>query len=340
MTVLVVVRRDSMPDEVRSGHGPVQDPYPEHRGHGGGVIMHKGRWMSNRTVKVVAGYPCWPRLRPLVLLACLAGLVAPAMAEEPEGVSPACPPAVRQVELACQSWTEIGAGLKAGTRTVIIPVGGTEQSGPYMAVGKHDVRARVLADRIARRVGQTLVAPVLAYVPEGSTRPRTGHMRFAGTLSISPAVFAGLVEGAAESLRAQGFTTIVLLGDHGGYQAQLAALAQRLNRRWAGEGAARVLYVGAYYDVVAGQYADYLRRQGHGVALGKHADISDTSLMLAVDPSLVREGLLRQAGKPDSADGVYGGDPRQATAELGRVGTAMQVQAAVEAISSFNRRHP
>ncbi|MCX5616525.1 creatininase family protein [Bombella sp. TMW 2.2559] len=256
------------------------------------------------------------------------------------GVAPACPPAARQVELACQCWTEIDEALKAGTRTVILPVGGTEQSGPYMAVGKHNVRAHVLADEIARRLGHTLVAPVLTYVPEGSTHPRTGHMRFAGTLSIPPAVFAGLVEGAAESLRAQGFTTIVFLGDHGGYQSQLAGLAAKLDRRWAKERTTKVLFVGAYYDVIAGSYADHLRQQGYGVALGKHADISDTSLMLAVDPSLVRAGLLRQAEKLDSADGVYGGDPRQATAELGRAGVAMQVQAAVEAISSFNRRRP
>lgn len=300
--------------------------------------------MSNRTVRDGTGSPHSGWLRWLAVLAFMTGsmaaTVAAATAEDMAGVAPACPPAARQVELACQSWTEIDEALKAGTRTVILPVGGTEQSGPYMAVGKHNVRAHVLADEIARRLGHTLVAPVLTYVPEGSTHPRTGHMRFAGTLSIPPAVFAGLVEGAAESLRAQGFTTIVFLGDHGGYQSQLAGLAAKLDRRWTKEETAKVLFVGAYYDVIAGSYADHLRQQGYGVALGKHADISDTSLMLAVDPSLVRAGLLRQAEKPDSADGVYGGDPRQATAELGRAGVAMQVQAAVEAISSFNRRRP
>ena len=301
--------------------------------------MHKGSRMSNRTVKTMAR---WAGCRAMALLLCMAGSMVSVQAQAEDGGErpSACPPAARQVELACQSWTEIDAALKKGVRTVLLPVGGTEQSGPYMAVGKHNVRAHILADEIARRLGNAFVAPVIAYVPEGSTHPRTGHMRFAGTLSIPPAVFAGLMEGAAESLRAQGFTTIVFLGDHGGYQTQLASLAAKLNKRWGKEGTARVLFVGAYYDVIAGKYADYLRQQGHGVALGKHADISDTSLMLAVDPSLVREGLLRQAEKPDSADGVYGGDPRQATAELGRVGTAMQVQAAVEAISSFNRRHP
>ena len=85
---------------------------------------------------------------------------------------------------ACQleelTWTEVRAALQSGTTTIIMPAGGTEQSGPHMALGKHNVRARVLAGRIAAALGDTLVAPVLAYVPEGAISPPAGHMRFPG----------------------------------------------------------------------------------------------------------------------------------------------------------------
>jgi len=242
------------------------------------------------------------------------------------------------VEFACHTWTEIAEDVKSGTTTVIIPVGGTEQSGPYIAVGKHDVRAQVLADTIARDVGHALVAPVVAYVPEGSTSPRTSHMRFPGTISVPPSVFEGLLRAAAESFRVQGFTTVVLIGDHGGYQASMAHVAAELNRAWKGQ--AHVLYIRDYYEVVPTRYADALRAQGHGSEVGLHAELSDTSLMLAVDPSLVRQEALRAAPKPGTAEGVYGGDPRRATAELGQIGTNMQVQTAVAAIQSFNRSHP
>lgn len=252
--------------------------------------------------------------------------------------APACPHGGRSVEFACLTWTEIAASLRDGTDTVILPVGGTEQSGPFIAVGKHDVRAAVLADEIARRVGHTLVAPVLAYVPEGSTTPRTGHMRFAGTLSIPPAAFEAVLEGAAESLRVQGFRRVVLLGDHGGYQSLLAETARRLNARWKGQ--AEAVFLRDYYRVVSGAYVDALRARGHGAEVGKHAELSDTSLMLAVDPSLVREAALRAAPKPGEADGVFGGDPRGATASLGEIGTRLQVDAAVTELQSFNRSHP
>ena len=89
----------------------------------------------------------------------------------------AAPPSVQLEEL---TWTEVRAALQSGTTTIIVPAGGTEQSGPHMALGKHNVRARVLAGRIAAALGDTLVAPVLAYVPEGAISPPAGSHALSG----------------------------------------------------------------------------------------------------------------------------------------------------------------
>ena len=40
------------------------------------------------------------------------------------------------------TWTELRDAIRAGTTTVIVPVGGTEQNGPHMALGKHNVRVQ------------------------------------------------------------------------------------------------------------------------------------------------------------------------------------------------------
>ena len=60
------------------------------------------------------------------------------------------------------TWTELRDEIRAGRTTVIVPVGGTEQSGPHIALGKHNARARALAARIAAALGNALVAPVIA----------------------------------------------------------------------------------------------------------------------------------------------------------------------------------
>src|SRR5574341_2062729 len=94
------------------------------------------------------------------------------------------------------TWTELRDLIQSGTTTIILPTGGTEQNGPHMALGKHNVRVKGLAEKIARTLGNALVAPVLAYVPEGRLSPPTGHMRFPGTITVPDEVFQKVLESA------------------------------------------------------------------------------------------------------------------------------------------------
>lgn len=229
------------------------------------------------------------------------------------------------------SWTEAHDAIHAGKTTVIIPVGGTEQSGPHIALGKHNARVHALAGQIAAALGNTLVAPVLAYVPEGAISPPQGHMRFAGTISIPSDAFKSLLEGSARSLRQHGFVDVVLIGDHGGYQTQLKAVADKLNHEWASS-KARAHYVAAYYQASDVAFAQALRDKGFSNAqIGSHAGLADTSLALAVDPALVRQPLLQRDLRDTPTSGVAG-DPRQASAALGQIGVAMIVARTAAAI--------
>jgi creatinine amidohydrolase len=226
---------------------------------------------------------------------------------------------------------EVSAAIRAGSTTILLPVGGTEQNGPHMVLGKHNVRARVLAGRIARQFGPALVAPVLPYVPEGQINPPTEHMRFAGTISVPDAAFRSILDAAARSFRQHGFRDVVLLGDSGNYQTSLRAVVERLNRDWAGTGV-RAHYLGAYYAATQTAYLDTLRARGLSPAqIGTHAGTADTALSLAVSPELVRTDLLAEAARAGRAAGTLG-DPRPATAALGQPGVDAIVQQSVAAI--------
>lgn len=226
---------------------------------------------------------------------------------------------------------EVTSALKAGTTTVIIPVGGTEQSGPQLALGKHNVRAHVLAGRVATSLGDALVAPVLAYVPEGKITPPTEHMRFAGTISIPEAAFKGVLTGAAESFRQHGFTHIVLVGDHGGYQTALKEVAASLNKQWAGT-AAHASFISEYYGATQTTYVQALKAKGLTDAkIGTHAGSADTSLLMAVAPEMVRTGKFAAAAAAGRAGGAYG-DPRASSVELGQLGVDAVVSQTTAAI--------
>jgi len=130
-------------------------------------------------------------------------------------------------------------------------------------------------------------------------------------------------------LRRAGFRDIVLIGDHGGYQSELGTVATKLNRAWAAT-PARVHFIAEYYKAATEPYAAVLRQRGLSEAqIGSHAGSADTSLMLAVDPRLVRADRL--ARPPGAADGTYG-DPRAASVALGEAGVELIVRASVNAI--------
>lgn len=227
---------------------------------------------------------------------------------------------------------ELKAKVAAGATTVLIPIGGTEQNGPHMALGKHNVRVKYLAGQIATKLGNTVVAPVLAYVPEGAIFPPVAHMRFTGTLSIPDATFESILESTAKSLKQHGFRHIFFLGDHGGYQKSELKAAETINRQWAKDSTARAHALTTYYEASQAPYIQQLRSKGFSDAeIGTHAGLADTSLMLAIDKSLVRIGMLAEGAKTGPADGVYG-DPRRATAEIGQGGLDQIIVKSVQAI--------
>lgn len=226
---------------------------------------------------------------------------------------------------------EVSAVLMAGKTTVLIPVGGTEQNGPHMAIGKHNVRVKVLAGKIANLLGNALVAPVMAYTPEGNIDPPTEHMGFAGTVSISDDAFKAVLLGAARSFRKHGFTDVVLLGDSGNYQKLLGQVAQQFNRE-AARSPTRVHHLSAYYRTVQTTYVDLLKAKGlTALEIGIHAGSADTSLLMAIEPALVKPERFVQAAREGLSSGTQG-DPRASTAANGQLGVDAVVKITVDAI--------
>jgi len=242
--------------------------------------------------------------------------------------------AVNTVLLERLTWTEVKTLIANGTTTIILPTGGTEQNGPHMALGKHNVIVQYAAEQIARRLGNALVAPVLAYVPEGTINPPSGHMRFPGTITLPEPYFEKVIEFAARSFRNSGFRDIVLLGDSGGNWQGLQKVAAMLNKEWSGH-KARVHYIDKFNR--GAKFQSWLRAQGEtNKSIGTHAGIMDTSVLLAVDPSMVR--MDKRAASQDFWRTGVMGDPSRASAEYGRAGLKIQVDDAVAQIKKLTAR--
>lgn len=262
--------------------------------------------------------------RPSSLLCALVLLVAAA-----EGAH-----AATTVRLAEMTWPEVEAALKGGVDTVLVPFGGTEQGGPHLILGKHNHVVAAAAAAAARRLGRTLVAPVVPFAPAGGYAPADGHMRFPGTVSLRPATYVSIAADIALSLKAHGVKIIVLMADHGEGQDALAQLAAQLDEVWRPSGT-RVLHVAAYHG--ANGQADLLRRRGHSdPAIGNHAGIADTAELMQVHPDGVRRERL-PAAAADPGQGSDG-EPWKATADLGAEMLALKVKTIVEAVEAIREQ--
>ncbi len=188
--------------------------------------------------------------------------------------------------------------LSSGTTTALILTGGIEENGPYLTTGKHNHVLRVMGDAIARKLGNTLVAPIVTIEPgDPETASSPGGIRY------SQETYRAVLRDYATSLKAQGFTRIFLLGDSGGNTRAMAAVAEELAARWASDDVL-VAHIPEYYnysDVHAYQ-RDVLGIDEDPRLEGLHDDYYITTIIMNDDPQFVRFEQRLQAGKASIND--------------------------------------
>jgi len=212
-------------------------------------------------------------------------------------------PAVDTLFIEEMTFMEVRDALRAGKTTVIVPTGGVEQNGPYTATGKHNFVLRPTTDAIARKLGNALIAPIVPFVPEGAHEPPTGHMRYAGTISLTEETYRALLRDICASLKTHGFTDIVLLGDSGGNQAGMEAVAKELTAKWAAS-KVRVHFITEYYTQDMWSF-EYLKKIGimqkpdvqSAARAGLHDDYHYEALVALVSPVHIRAEQRIKSGK-------------------------------------------
>ncbi len=211
----------------------------------------------------------------------------------PQGLRPI--EAIDSVFIEEMTWMEVRDAMKTGKDTVIIATGGIEQNGPYLAANKHNVVLRGTTEAIARKLGNALVAPIIGFVPEGDIDPPGLHMKYPSTVSLTEDTYRRLLVDVCECYRTHGFKHLVLIGDSGGNQEGLKAVAAELAAKWTGA-KSTITYIPEYanYDKLKG----WLEERGvKQTDEGLHDDFAITAIMLAVDPTSVRMKQRIAAGK-------------------------------------------
>jgi len=203
-------------------------------------------------------------------------------------------PAPNTVWIEEMTWMEVRDAMADGRTTVLIPTGGVEPNGPWLATGKHNYVLRANCDAIARELGNALCAPIIKFVPEGNIDPPSSHMTSPGTISMRQETFEAMLADVAHSLKMHGFRNIIFFGDSGGNQSGQQAVAEKLNAMWDGTVVAQVR---EYYDyATVGEYMAFRGFPDGGTSDGLHDDPIISLNMFADDPYSIRYAERAAAG--------------------------------------------
>lgn len=212
------------------------------------------------------------------------------------------------------TWMEVRDAMKGGKDTVLIATGGIEQNGPYLAANKHNVVLRGTTDAIARKLGNTLIAPIIGFVPEGDIDPPTVHMNYPSTVSLTEETYRRLLTDVCSCYRTHGFKHVVLIGDSGGNQDGMKAVAAELTAKWK-DGKTKFHFIPEYYNY--GDLKGWLEERGiKQTDEGLHDDFAMEAMMLSIDPASIRMKQRVKAGK-FTINGVNLA-PIEKTIELGK----------------------
>ena len=270
-----------------------------------------------------------------MIAAALAIAVGVALALAPSSGRAAAPDTVFLEEL---TWTELRDEIRAGKTTVIVPVGGTEQSGPHMALGKHNARVKALPGRIAREPRQR------AGGAGDRLRARRRH-RSAGR----PHALCRNDQHSRRSVRDGCWNTpraaFARTGSATSCSSAITAATRRAaqqesppssNREWAAT-PVRVHALEEYYRAADRGFAAMLRkRRASDAEIGSHAGAADTSLIARRRRAARARRRLPDGGALGAAEGVSG-DPRRASAELGRPASTPSSRARARRSSAMSR---
>ncbi len=187
------------------------------------------------------------------------------------------------VDLELLTHTEVTQKLKDGWTSILLVTGGTEERGPQDVLGGHTMMAHSHAVMIAKKLGKTLVAPVLPVAVNATgLNPAREMADQPGAIQMPADVFKQVQLAQIESLARGGFKDIYLMGDHGGGQAELKAAAEEMDKKLEPKGV-RVYYISDFYNKTHDDVDMYFYE--HKLPIGGHGAMLETSIMLYLEPT-------------------------------------------------------
>ncbi len=196
--------------------------------------------------------------------------------------------ALSSQKLPSRYWADLStldfAAIDPARAVAVLPVSAIEQHGPHLPLS---VDANLVDGIIERALpllpddSQTLVLPSqhVGLSPE--------HIKFPGTLTLSPATVIALWTDIGESVARAGIKKLILFNSHGGQVSVMDIVAREIRTR-----SNLIVYSASWYSLpIDPAVMQMFSPQEH--RFGVHAGEIETSMMLALKPELVDMSLAK-----------------------------------------------
>ncbi len=235
--------------------------------------------------------------------------------------------------------------IKDGYTTVLIMTGGVENNDGNLSMNKHNINNKLLGEMMARKMGKTLVAPLVTLEP-GNAGPNIQPGR-AGPM-LSQATYVALLFDMGNYLRSMGFTEIYYMGDSGGNGRGMQAAADSLTKVYADSpDKVSFKHIAEYYNhtSVIQPYLQNELKIPEGIKIGAstgtsglHEELGIDATMALADPQSIRFAQRVKAGQAE-INGIKF-ESLKWLQELGRKVAELRVTTTINAITAYRATLP
>ena len=181
-------------------------------------------------------------------------------------------------DLTTRDFAALQASGQAEQVVAVLPVAAVEQHGPHLPLS---VDATLLQGVIDAALPQLPADLPVLFLPPQNVGLSPEHIRFPGTLTLSPATVIALWTEIGECVARAGVKKLLLFNGHGGQVSVMDIVARELRTR-----CGLIVYSASWFslplpDAVAGQFSAEEHR------FGIHAGEIETSMMLHLAPGTV-----------------------------------------------------
>ena len=247
------------------------------------------------------------------------------------------------MELKFSTWQEVDAYLEH-SKTIVLPIGSTEQHGPNGLIGTDALCPEALAIGMSKEI-DALIAPTI------SVGMAQHHLAFSGSITLRPSTLIAVLVDTVNSLIQHGFQRFYFLNGHGGNIATVNAAFSEI-------------YAQSSLGVASARYSDVrcklknwweadgvmrLSRELFGDADGSHATCGEVSLTqyaypdsrkeAEMDPPIGPVGPIYDARdyRERFPDGRIGSNPSLANPDAGKALYDKALAGLIADYQSFSR---